>query len=86
MSRMMSILKPRRFFMSIEINGIGHQAALQQKRDTVINGSMRAASDVIVQKEAAEQAERWWTQMKSQKRLHKSKSYATCVIENYNLE
>lgn len=75
--------------MSIEINGIGHQAALQQKRDTVINGSMRAASDVIVQKEAAEQAEnqkRWWTQMKSQKRLHKSKSYATCVIENYNLE
>jgi len=54
---MMSILKPRRFFMSIEINGIGHQAALQQKRDTVINGSMRAASDVIVQKEAAEQAE-----------------------------
>lgn len=43
--------------MSIEINGIGHQAALQQKRDTTINSSMRAASDVIVQKEAAEQAE-----------------------------
>ena len=65
--------------MSIEINGIGHQATLQQKRDTVINGSMRAASDVIVQKEATEQAE-------NQKRLHKSKSYVTCVIGNYNLE
>lgn len=43
--------------MSIEISGIGHQAALQTRRDTVINGSMRAASDVIAQKEAAEQTQ-----------------------------
>ncbi|UTC61554.1 flagellar protein FlaG [Treponema sp. OMZ 788] len=43
--------------MSIEINGIGHQAGLQPRRDTAINGSMRAAADVIVQKEAAAQAE-----------------------------
>ncbi|AIN94704.1 flagellar protein FlaG [Treponema putidum] len=42
--------------MSIEIHGIGHQAALQT-RDTMVNSSMRAASDVIVEKEAAEQAE-----------------------------
>ena len=50
-------IKAKEVFMSIEVNGIGHQAVLQPIRDTAINGSMRAASDVIVQKEAAEQAE-----------------------------